>query len=400
MTSTVTLQSLVDANAPIRYGILKPGPHVVGGVPVVKVRDYDHSGIDVASVSRTAPDIDEQYRRSRLRAGDIVMSIRGTAGIVAIVPAELDGANITQDTARIRIEPIERDYLYQVLHAPTVRAQIRLHTVGQAVKGINIASVRKLQIPWPAPLVRHLIARVLKDCDTQRRDLAALIDAKRRFKRGLTQQVFTGQKRFPEFRDRPWPSATLRDLVQPVTRRNTGRVALVLTASGEHGLVDQRRYFSRKVAGEDISGYFLLRRGEFAYNRSAMNGYPCGATNRLDEHEEGALSTLCLCFGLRSDRLDSDFLKRVFAAGVLNRQLGRIVRVGARAHGLLNVTASEYFGIRIPFPDLDEQRRIASLLNSCDSEIDLLEQLYQQAGQQKRALLSNLLSGDLEVPSS
>ena len=399
MSTTVELNSLVVPGAPICYGILMPGADTFGGIPVVKVRDYDHNGIDVDQLLRAAPEIEVAYRRSRLEPGDILMSIRGTTGVIAIVPPTLKGANITQDTARIRVEQQDRDYLYQALHAPSVQRQIRLHTIGQAVRGINIGAVRRLQIPWPGPRARKLMARTLGDCDSIIRALGQLIDRKRTFKRGLMQQLLTGQKRFPEFQARPWHLSRLGDHVAEVSRRNREGVTLVLTASGEHGLVDQCRYFSRSVAGADLSRYYVLRKGEFAYNRSAMNGYPYGATKRLDAHDEGALSTLYLCFAISDPQLDSDFLKHTFESGLLNRQLRPIVRVGARAHGLLNVLDDDYLSIRIPFPKQDEQRRIADVLNALDRELDLLTAQREQVEIYKRALLSKLLSGEIPVPA-
>jgi type I restriction enzyme S subunit len=236
----------------------------------------------------------------------------------------------------------------------------------------------------------------LAESEGQRLD--DLIQTKRTFKRGLMQHLLTGRKRFREFTDRPWTSSRLGDHVEEVTRRNSTGVTLVLTASGEHGLVDQRRYFNRNVAGADLSRYWLLKKGEFAYNRSAMKGYPYGATKRLEEHEEGALSTLYLCFAIKDSQLDSDFLTHAFDSGVLNRQLRPIVRVGARAHGLLNVSDEDYLSINIPFPKIDEQRRISSVLNTMDQELDLLAAQREQVEMYKRALLSKLLSGSLSVP--
>lgn len=296
MTPVVELNSLVVPDAPICYGILMPGDDTPGGVLVIKVRDYDHHSIEVDRLMRAAPAVEAPFRRSRLKAGDILMSIRGTTGVVAIVPTALDGANITQDTARIRTAGEERDYLYQALQAPQVQRQVRLHTVGQAVKGINIASVRRLAIPWPDQAMRRSITRTLGACDALIRAVNRVVSEKQKFKRGLQQQMLVGRKRCPEFRHRPWRSSALGNHVVQVVRRNVSNLQLVLTASGAQGLVDQRGYFRRRVAGVDLTKYYELRQGEFAYNRSAMIGYPFGATKRLDEHQAGALSTLYLLF--------------------------------------------------------------------------------------------------------
>lgn len=397
MSATVTLDSLVVPGAPICYGILMPGAHTPDGVQVIKVRDYDHSGIDTSRLLRTAPEIEAPFRRSRLNGGDILMSIRGTTGVIATVPSDLAGANITQDTARIRVSEHDRDYVYQVLQAPEVQQQIRLHTIGQAVKGINIASVRQLQLPWPEEAVRNLISITMGRCDALAEAVQQRIRLKRLFKRGLRQRLLTGAVRFAPYRGRPWHTSRLGDHVERVARRNDKGLDLALTASGEYGLVDQRRFFNRKIAGSDLSGYYLLKRGEFAYNRSAMKGYPYGATKRLDAHDEGVLSTLYLCFGIEDEALDSDFLMHVFESGVLNSQLRPIVRIGARAHGLLNVNEEDFLSINIPMPMLDEQQHIAGVLNLVDQEIYQNEHLHAKVLELKRGLLAKLLSDGFKV---
>ena len=399
MITTVELGALVASETPICYGILMPGAHTQGGVPVIKVRDFDTGGIDVNRLLHAEPRLEAPFRRSRLEPGDILLSIRGTTGAVATVPPELAGANITQDTARIRVAETERAYLYQALQAPAVQRQIRLHTIGQAVKGINIGAVRRLAIPWPPKRRRDLIGRILSACDAQSRVMGRLLDAKRIFKRGLMRSLVEGEKRFAKFDNGPWACEALSTLVEPVSRRNTSRVEIVLSATGERGLVNQRSYFKRSVAGDNISNYYLLKRGEFAYNRSSMKGYPFGATKRLDDYAEGVLSTLYTCFRIRDAGLDSDFVVHLFESGLLDRQLRRITKVGGRAHGLLNVTASEYFAITIPLPSLDEQRRISQILNDCAREIGLLERLRHQLEIHKSAIFARLLSGQIAVPA-
>jgi len=294
-----------------------------------------------------------------------------------------------------RLDPLFLYYWFQRL-----RPELERIAVGSTIKTIGLWYFDKMRVPLPPVHTQRTFAAVLKGFDSLSSDVERMIDAKRTFKSGLMHQLLTGQMRFPEFRTSSWKSSRLGDHVSEVTRRNTSCSTLVLTASGEHGLVDQRRYFKRNVAGADLSRYWLLKKGEFAYNRSAMKGYPYGATKRLDAHEEGALSTLYLCFEINDPLLDSDYLKQVFDSGLLNRQLRPIVRVGARAHGLLNVSDEDYFSINIPFPLIEEQRRIADVLNAFNNELNLLTALRRQIEVQKRALLGGLLNGELPRSAS
>lgn len=162
VTDHVPLDDINQTDRPICYGILMPGQGHPGGVPVVKVKDIKGGVINTDSLLLTSPELDHEYRRSRLRAGDVLLTIRGTAGRVAVVPPQLDGANITQDTARISVDdPTLRDWVYYALQAPDVQQQIADNTRGQAVKGINIGDVRKLSIPMPAATERSRIVAVL-----------------------------------------------------------------------------------------------------------------------------------------------------------------------------------------------------------------------------------------------
>lgn len=144
------LDELIEAGRPITYGILKPGPEISGGVPYVRVADMKDGGISVPGVRRTDPSISASYKRSLLREGDLVMSIRGHVGRFAHVPPELDGANITQDSARLSIvDAATSQYVRASMSAPGLQRWMARHTKGVAVQGLNIGDLRKVPIPLP-----------------------------------------------------------------------------------------------------------------------------------------------------------------------------------------------------------------------------------------------------------
>lgn len=291
-----------------------------------------------------------------------------------------------------KLEPLFLYYWFQF-----IRPELERIAVGSTIKTIGLPYFNRMRIPLPPPTIQKKSANAFFWLDQVTYRLDEIIGAKREYKRGLAQQLLTGKMRFQEFKNTPWHTSFLEDHVKVVTRKNTDGQTLVLTASGEHGLVDQRRYFNRNVSGADLSRYQLIKRGEFAYNRSAMIGYPYGATKRLDAHEEGVLSTLYLCFAITDPELDSDYLSHVFESGVINRQLRPIVRVGARAHGLLNVTDDDFLSVSIPLPELKEQRRISKVLNELNSEIGSLEKQRDLFQDYKRGLMDRLLCGEIPV---
>lgn len=166
-------------------------------------------------------------------------------------------------------------------------------------------------------------------------------------------------------------TSRLGDLCERVVRKNTDNQSkLPLTISSIDGLVDQRDYFNKIVAAKDMSGYYLLKRGEFAYNKSYSVGYDYGSIKRLNRYDEGCLSTLYICFAIKSDLIDSDYLEWFFNSLFWYKEMPNICAEGARNHGLLNVDTDEFFNLSITYPvDIEEQRKIAKILNSLDAKI-------------------------------
>ena len=200
--------------------------------------------------------------------------------------------------------------------------------------------------------------------------------------------------RFPGF-DEPWRAERLSDFADRVTRKNSkNETDLPLTISSKDGLVDQVSYFNKTVASKDMSGYYLLKNGEFAYNKSYSVGYDFGSIKRLDRYPMGALSTLYICFALK--RHESDFIKAYFDSLKWYREIYMISAEGARNHGLLNVPTEEFFDTKHYLPEnTDEQRKIADFLIALDRRIETQQSLVDNLKKYKRGAVSKLLNGTL-----
>ena len=192
--------------------------------------------------------------------------------------------------------------------------------------------------------------------------------------------------RFPGF-DEPWRAERLSDFADRVTRKNSkNETDLPLTISSKDGLVDQVSYFNKTVASKDMSGYYLLKNGEFAYNKSYSVGYDFGSIKRLDRYPMGALSTLYICFALK--RHESDFIKAYFDSLKWYREIYMISAEGARNHGLLNVPTEEFFDTKHYLPEnTDEQRKIADFLIALDRRIETQQSLVDNLKKYKRGVM-------------
>ncbi|WP_251701953.1 restriction endonuclease subunit S [Metapseudomonas boanensis] len=145
------LRDVCAPGRPITYGILKPGPELEEGVPYIRVADFPGNKLNMSNIKKTSIEIDQQFKRARLIEGDLLLSIRGSVGRLIKIPACLEGANITQDTARLSISPlVSTDFVYWALLAESTQRRMKNATRGVAVRGINIGDVRALQIPLPS----------------------------------------------------------------------------------------------------------------------------------------------------------------------------------------------------------------------------------------------------------
>ncbi len=197
--------------------------------------------------------------------------------------------------------------------------------------------------------------------------------------------------RFPGF-DEPWRAEKLSDFAERITRKNSNNETdLPLTISSKDGLVDQISYFNKTVASKDMSGYYLLRNGEYAYNKSYSVGYDFGSIKRLDRYPMGALSTLYICFALKKH--NTDFIKVYFDSLKWYKEIYMISAEGARNHGLLNVPTDEFFATKHYLPEnTAEQRKIADFLIALERRIDAQQSLVDNLKKYKRGLFNQIFS--------
>ena len=170
-----------------------------------------------------------------------------------------------------------------------------------------------------------------------------------------------------------WEQRKLSSVVERVTRKNTNlESSLPLTISAQYGLVDQITYFNNRVASDNISNYYLVKNGEFAYNKSSSEGYPFGTIKRLDLYEMGVLSTLYIVFALKDSQVDSDFLATYFDTDNWHKHISECAAEGARNHGLLNISADDFLDLTLVIPkSKEEQEQIGSYLKQLDTLITL-----------------------------
>lgn len=268
----------------------------------------------------------------------------------------------------------------------------------QGTKQQNLSTdiVGSFPICFPSQGEQQKIAAILTTQDRVIELKEKRLAGKQRQKKYLMQQLLTGKKRLPGFSGE-WKVNRLRNITARHTKRNTIGNTNVLTISAQYGLINQAEFFNKAVASDDKSNYFLLEKGDFAYNKSYSNGYPFGAIKRLTRYEVGIVSPLYICFRIKEESVSGEYLEQYFEAGLMNHVIQAFAQEGARNHGLLNIAVDDFFNSKILLPPPEEQTAIAEVLSTADREIELLQQDIEQEKQKKKALMQLLLTGIVRV---
>ena len=211
----------------------------------------------------------------------------------------------------------------------------------------------------------------------------------------MTEQAKVPAIRFAGFTD-PWEQRKLGDIAERVTRKNENNESdLPLTISAQHGLIDQRLFFNAQVASRDMSGYYLLRQGEFAYNKSTSADSPWGAIKRLTRYEKGCVSTLYICFALLN--ANPDYLVTYYETNRWHKAVQMIAAEGARNHGLLNIAPDDFFDTMVSLPESQaEQQTIGAFFSRLDSLITLHQRKYDKLVILKKSMLEKMFPKDGE----
>ena len=238
---------------------------------------------------------------------------------------------------------------------------------------ISFDDYMSVRLTLPSYFEQMKIADFLNTIDRRIELQRALVESLKKYKRGTFDAVFSQKIRLiPKPQQREWRSYKLSDFASRITRKNGVQSDIPLTISAQYGLIDQRDFFSKTVASADMSNYYLLHKGEYAYNRSTSSDYPFGSVKRLELYPMGAVSTLYLCFTVNNDIILSDLIKWYFDSSKWHRTVQEICAEGARNHGLLNVPTNGFFNTIHMLPsDPVEQMAIARYLELIQYKYDV-----------------------------
>ena len=331
----------------------------------------------------------------KLKIGDIILSMTGNVGRVCVVDEKNCLLNQRVGLLKQINNSVNRTYLYCLINSSQFEAAMIRSGQGAAQANISKENIESFPILIPpTPAEQQKIASCLTEIDNLIAAQDQKVDALKEKKKGLMQQLFPQQGetvpklRFPGF-EGEWEDKKISDVFTRLTEKNEEDNKNVLTISAQYGLISQLEFFKKSVAAADVTGYYLLHKGDFAYNKSSSQGRPVGAIKPLKLYDKGVVSTLYICFRCKNPNAIS-FWEQYFDSGVFDKEIMTIAQEGARNHGLLNVPTSDFFGLNVKTPSPLEQSKIGECLSALDdtikSESDKLDALKDH----KKGLMQQL----------
>jgi type I restriction enzyme, S subunit len=371
---TIPTDSVVEPNAPICYGVVQVGQDTNGGVPIVAIKYVKDIGS--APLHRTSIAFEQPYSRSRVKGGDVLISIKGTIGRVGIVPEGFNG-NISRELARLRIrEEYSSEYIAHQLESDKTQVRISKSVVGTTRLEFSIATLRRFELPTPSSLSeQRAIATALSNVDALLDGLDRLIAKKRDLKQAAMQQLLTGETRLPGF-EGEWELKTIGDLSQ------VGRGRVISHAEISKSSSQSYPVFSSQTSNHGIMGYLDTYDFEGDYVTWTTDGANAGTVFA----RSGRFNCTNVCGTIKLHNSDHHF---VAAA------LGRVSQPHVSRHlgnpKLMNDVMKK---IEVIIPKTrTEQTAIATVLSDMDAEIAALEQRRNKTKDIKQAMMQELLTG-------
>ena len=289
-------------------------------------------------------------------------------------------------------------YMAYMLRGDAVRKNIIY--LAQGISRYNISKNRVMNIEVPITTIpeQDIIGSYFDKLDHLITLHQRKLEKLKKVKKSMLEKMFPQngemepQIRFCGFNS-TWEQRKLGEVVERIIRKNVNMDSILpLTISAQYGLIAQSEFFDKRIASRDLSGYYLLYNGEFAYNKSTSADAPWGAIKRLDRYEKGVLSTLYIVFAIRNlNVIDSNYLVTYYDNDVWYKDVSAIAAEGARNHGLLNIAPDDFFATNIKKPkNLTEQKQIGEYFDKLDHLITLHQRKLEKLKKMKKAMLEKM----------
>jgi type I restriction enzyme S subunit len=357
-----------------------PKKFVPKGINFIKIECLNGHDIDITKCLFIDEETqNKELKRSILKENDLLFAIAGaTIGKCTIVNKNILPANTNQALSIIRLNDLEnKDYIFQVLTSDRMSKYIIDNISVGAQPNLNLEQINSFSFSYPSLSEQQKIASFLSSTDEKLKVLKKKLSLLEKYKKGVMQQIFSQETRFKNDSDNysDWEVKTLGEVIIKNSKKNKNQeFKLVQSVSNTRGFVNQTEYFEdRVIASKDLSNYYVIQKGNFAYNPSRID---VGSLAYKNDDETAVISPLYISFSTNKNYLLDHFLLNWFTVQEFIKQMNSSFEGSVR-----NTLSFESLSrMTITFPSIEEQRKIANFLsaieikiNNCKCQIEKLE---------------------------
>lgn len=322
------------------------------------------------------------FNPSRVNVGSIDLLKKYDVGI-------LSPMYVVFEVDRTKIIPEYLNYYFQTY---IFLENVKKNTQGSVRESLSFNDLLKFDFLLPTINEQKKIIYILDKIDK------ILINYSEKITKCNDERKYIKKKIFNLLNKKCTVKKKISELFERITEKNENMKSNnILTISAQEGLVNQFEYFNKIVAGENLEKYYILKKNDFAYNKSYSNGYPVGATKMLKKYHNGIVSTLYICFRSKSPMVHNGFFEYLFQSKEYYKELEKITQEGNRNHGILNMNVNDFFNIKVIVPEFEMQNKIYNILFRIDNKIELLKSKQIQYEKLKKGLMQKLLTGKVKV---
>ena len=375
--------TLGDCSTGFDYGMNAASKPFDGEHKYIRITDIDENTSEYKEDGVVSPDseIDEHYR---VNENDILFARTGASTGKTYLYSPKDGRlYFAGFLIRMNVSSLNNArFVFYLTQTSRYKKWVQIMSMRSGQPGINSQEYSSYRCFLPKLEEQQKIA-----------DLLTLVDRRISVQNKVIEDCTTLEKEIQNlvFSRINAPLVPLSSISERVAERNSALESdNVLTISAREGLISQLEFFNKTVASENLSNYYLLRKGDFAYNKSFSSDYPWGAIKHLERYDTGVLSPLYFCFRPNKEIVDTRYLQFFFDTKLWHKHIADIAVEGARNHGLLNMTVGDFYTMPILLPTMKEQKEIAEKLSAIREKRVVEESIYRLFLQQKRYLLEKL----------
>ncbi|MEI8390244.1 MAG: restriction endonuclease subunit S [bacterium] len=365
------------------------------GIPFIRSQNVLYGRLSFDDIAFIDEKQHKSMSNSMVKPNDLLMNITGASiGRACIVPANVIESNVNQHVCIIRVNnSLVPGFLLHFLLSPKGQNQIDTFQAGGNREGLNYEQVRSFKIPFIPLTEQQKIAEILSCWDKVIEKTENLITAKTQLKNAFMQKLLTGKVRFEEFSGQKWKQSKIQDIFESKSVKHNGSDYLPILSVTKDGIKLQSEHFKKRVASKNTAGYLIVEKNEIAM--SGLNFW-MGSIDMQQIVPKGIISPAYEVFKIRNNNADKKFLKFFVRSHLM---LKILVDSSVQGASIVrrNLNYKGFMASKLYIPSLEEQQKIAAVLNSCDKETELLNKQLDALKEQKKGLMQKLLTGQIRV---